>query len=129
MSVVASNTAHVAAVLGFAFIMVLMNLLATSSCQQLMKTIGDEKKELDKLRDAQERESTRWQEMCTPAKIEAALLRHGLMMRPPRSDQNVYMNADGKPYPGQISLAKATQRKDGTGRTAQYKAVRSRVKR
>ena len=55
--------------------------------------------------------------MKTPERIEAALLRHGLSMKIPRADQNVQMKADGTPYPGQLSLARARQRL-GVERTA-----------
>ena len=84
------------------------------------------------------RESTRWEEMKTPDRIERALLQHGLSMRPPRPEQTVRMTANGTPYPGQLSLAKARQRNgltavasatsEGTRKTvrSQYRRTRSR---
>lgn len=110
MNVVATGTAHLAAVVCVLFVMVIINLLASSSCQQLMKTIGEDEREIARLDDAIMRESTRWEEMKTPERIELALRGLGLKMKPARADQNVQMRADGTPYPGQLSIAKARQR-------------------
>ena len=110
MSVVATNTMRFGAIIVFFFVMVILNLLSASSCTQLLKTKGALELELAKLEDARMRESTRWEEMKTPERIESALIRHGLSMRPPRPEQTVRMRADGTPYPGQLSLAKARQR-------------------
>ena len=110
MSVVATTTMRFGAILVFFFVMVLFNLLSSTSCSQLMKTKGELERELARLEDARMREATRWEEMKTPERVEAALLRHGLSMKIPRADQNVQMRADGTPYPGQLSLARARQR-------------------
>lgn len=110
MSVVASNTMHFGAVIVMLFIMVFVNFLASSSCQQLLKSIGEKERQLAKLEEERVRESARWEEMKTPERLESALLRHGLAMRYPRPDQVVRMKANGKPYPGQLSVAKAGQR-------------------
>ena len=40
-SVVMTNTMRVGAVLGMLFVMSIINLLASSSCQQLLKAIGE----------------------------------------------------------------------------------------
>lgn len=107
MSVVATNTMHFGAIIVVFFVMVMLNLLASSSCSQLMKAIGEKERELSKLENSRIRESSRWEEMKTVEKIERALLRHGLSMKTPRADQIVRMRADGTPYPGQLSLARA----------------------
>ena len=109
-SVVMTNTMRVGAVLGMLFVMSIINLLASSSCQQLLKAIGEDERELARLEDVRMREATRWEEMKTPEKLERALDRHGLSMKTPRPEQNVRMKPDGEPYPGQISVAKARQR-------------------
>ena len=109
-SVVMTNTMRVGAVLGMLFVMSIINLLASSSCQQLLKAIGEDERELARLEDARQREASRWEEMKTPEKIEQALLRHGLSMRAARADQEVHMKSNGEPYPGQISVAKARPR-------------------
>ncbi len=110
MSVVATNTMRFGAVIAFLFVMVILNLLASSSCTQLMKAKGEKEKELAALGEAMDRESTRWEEMKTPERLETALLRHGLSMKLPRPDQNVRMRPDGTPCPGQISLARNKQK-------------------
>ena len=119
-SVVVGTTLHLGAVLLTLFVMVIMNLLASSSCQQLMKANGEKEKELARLEDMRTREATRWEEMKTPEKIQRALLRQGLAMRPPRAEQNIRMRADGTPYPG-LGVKKAEER---LARTAQVQPRR-----
>lgn len=102
---------HLGAVIFFAFMMVIVNSLASSNCRQTLKRIGEQQKELARLEDAHERASTHWEEMKTPDKVEAALFRFGLSMKPPRPEQNVHMNSNGQPYPGQISVAAAQKRR------------------
>lgn len=116
MSVIATNTLRFGAIVIFFFVMVILNLLASSSCTQLMKEKGLRMQELAKLEESRQRESTRWEEMKTPEKIEVALLRHGLMMKLPRADQSVRMDAKGVPRLGQLSVTRAKQRGAGLER-------------
>ena len=115
MSVVATNTMRFGAIIVFFFVMVILNLLSSSSCTQLQNAKGALEREIAKLDEARTRESTRWEEMKTTENIEEALLRHGLSMHMPRPDQTVRLLPDGTPRPGQLSLAKAKMR---TGVTA-----------
>ena len=110
MSVVATNTMRFGAILFFFFIMVILNLLSSTSCTQLLKTKGELEREIVKLDDELMRESTRWEKMKTPDNVEQALLRHGLAMKLPRPDQTVRLMSDGRPRPGQLSLARAKMR-------------------
>jgi hypothetical protein len=110
MSVVATNSMRFGAIIVFFFVMVILNLLSSSSCTQLLKQKGEMEREIAKLDDSRMRESTRWEEMKTTENIEAALLRHGLSMRMPRPDQTVRLLPDGTPRPGQLSLAKSKAR-------------------
>ena len=110
MSVVATNTMRFFAIIVVFFVMVILNLLSASSCTQLQNAKGALEREIVKLDDARMRESTRWEEMKTPEKVEAALLRHGLLMRTPGPSQTVVLMADGTPRPGQLSLAKMKMR-------------------
>lgn len=110
MSVVATNTMRFGAIIVFFFVMVILNILSSSSCTQLLKAKGEKEREIVKLDDSRMRESTRWEEMTTPERIEVALRRHGLSMKPPRPEQTVRMMANGRPRPGQISVAKARLR-------------------
>ena len=55
-------------------------------------------------------------------------------MRAARADQEVHMKANGEPYPGQISVAKARQRQMnvasvGAGGGARMSTMRSAVRR
>ncbi len=124
MSVVASNTMHFGAIIVILSVMVILNLLASSSCTQLMKTIGEKERELVKLEDSKMRESTRWEEMKTPERVEEALRAHGLAMATPRAYQVVRMRADGTPFPGQLSVLRSRQR--SVDQTAQYRRGRRR---
>ena len=123
MSVMAANMMHFGAVIVMLFVMVIINLLASSSCQQLMKSIGEKERVLDKLEEERVRASARWEEMKTPEKLESALLKHGLAMRYPKADQVVRIKANGRPYPGQLSVAKAQQRNGLTAAKYQSEAV------
>lgn len=110
MSVVAERALHVGAVIVMLFVMVILNFLASSSCDQLMKSIGDKERMLSKLEESRQRESAKWEEMITPDRLERHLVKHGLSMRYWKAAQTVRMRSDGTPYPGQLSLVKAEAR-------------------
>ena len=129
MSVVATNTMRFGAIIVFFFVMVILNLLSSSSCTQLLKVKGELEREIAKLDDARMRESTRWEEMKTSEKVEEALLRHGLAMKFPGADQTVRLMADGRPRPGQLSVAKARMRGRPVDAVAAGKKVPYRRKR
>lgn len=112
MSVVTGRTVQISAIGLMLFVMVILNFLATSSCDQLEDANGCLGKQLERLEDERSRESARWDEMKTSEKLEVALLRHGLAMRYPKSEQVVRMKADGRPYAGQISVARANSRRN-----------------
>lgn len=116
MSVVARATSHIGAIIAVSFIMVILNMLASSSCHQLMKSIGEGRRTLAKLEEERQRQSTMWDRMKIPERIERALLQHGLEMKPARPDQNVQMKSDGTPYPGQLSVARAQRRRAPTAK-------------
>ena len=128
MSVVATNTMRFGAIIVFFFVMVILNLLSSSSCTQLLNEKGEKERELAKLEESHRRESTRWEEMKTPEKVEAALFRHGLRMSTPRADQCIRLNARGVPYPNQLALTRLRQRA-GTAATVRYVAPSARAKR
>ena len=78
MSVMASRSMHVGGVLMMFFVMVIVNLLASSSCNQLMKSIGEKERQLAKLENDRARESARWDAMKTSENLDRALLKFGL---------------------------------------------------
>lgn len=124
MSVNVAIGTHFGAIIAVLFVMVIVNVLASSNCQQIMKRIGEQERELARLEDARNREATRWEQMKTPYKVEKALLAHGLSMKPPRVDQNVHIDTNGRLYPGQLSVARAKERSTNTG-VASVKPTRS----
>jgi len=122
-SVAAATTIRFAAILLLFFVMVILNMLSSSRCTQLVGEKCKMERELAKLEDARMRESSRWEEMKTPEKIEAALVRHGLKMSLPRFDQTIRVRKDGSIPAGQIAVTRARQR--GTAQTsASYRAKR-----
>ena len=125
MSVIAVQSMHIGAVMFSLFIMVILNLLAASNCSHLMKSIGEKEKELNKLEDARLREVSRWEEMKTPRRLEAALRDNGMSMHSHKSSQGVRMTSAGEPVPGQISVARAAMR-SRTGATASVTRNRPR---
>ena len=119
MSVMASRSMHVGGVLVMFFVMVIVNLLASSSCNQLMKSIGEKERQLARLENDRERERARWDAMKTAENLDKALLKFGLSMKYPRADQQVYMDSRGRPKPGQLSVARASARRSSAAsRTA-----------
>ena len=123
MSVMAGRSVQIGAVMVMAFAMVILNMLASSSCKQLSKTISEKERQLAKLENDQKREQERWDEMKTPERLEAALLKHGLAMRYSKPEtQVVRMDKSGRPYSGQASVARATERSKAA-QSAKYTPV------
>ena len=123
MSVMAGRTVQIGAVMAMVFVVVIFNMLAQSSCKHLEKSIREKERQLTKLDDEKDREEARWAMMETNESLDAALLRHGLSMNLPRAAQQVRLRSDGTPYPGQISVAKASAR-NRASQTAQYTVPR-----
>ena len=118
MSVVAERSMHVGAVLFAAFVMTIVNLLASSSGSQLERSNGEKEKQIARLGEDVVRESARWEEMMSVRQLESALLKFGLSMKYARPDQVVRIRADGRPYANQLSLARLS-RDGGLRMTAQ----------
>ena len=121
MSVMAGRSVQIGAVMLMAFVMAILYMLAATSCKQLTKMISEKERQLAKLEDAQKRESAHWDEMKT--KLETALLRRGLSMKYAEPTHVVRIGADGKVYPGQISVARAAER-NRIGSSASYKPAK-----
>ena len=128
MSVMAGRSVQIGALIITCFAMVILNMLASSSCKQLEKTIGEKKRLLESLEDSQKREKANWEKMLTPENLEHALLKHGLAMRYPKAEQVVRMDASGRPYPGQRSVAMAAQR-NKAAQSVKYTPVANPVRR
>ena len=126
MSVLATNSMRFGAIIVFFGIMAVLNVMSSTRCAQLMKEKGEMEREIARLEDAHMRESTRWEEMTTPDRLEVELLRHGLSMKLPRADQIIRMTAEGRPRAGQISLSKMKMRNAGTTAGVVRPAARGR---
>ena len=123
MSRVTSASLHFGAIIIVTFVMVILNLLADSSCKQLEKAIGQNEKLLKRLEKEQLQAQTHWDQMKTPEKLEAALLRHGMKMLPAHADQNIHMKSDGTPYSG-LALVKLNGRRPPVASNAKTKSAR-----
>lgn len=110
MSVIASRTLHLGSILLVLFVAVIVNLLANSSCNQMMKVLGDKQKVLTALEKDLDRETALWEEMKSPSKLDRALIRHGMAMALPTPKQYVYLLADGTPRSRQYSVDNVRQR-------------------
>ena len=128
MSVMASRSMHVGGVLVMFFVMVIVNLLASSSCNQLMKSIGEKERQLLKLEEDCERECANWDAMKTCENLDKALLKFGLSMRYTHSDQVVYMASRGRPKPGQVSVARVAARRSSNVASVVPSARRRKVR-
>ena len=124
-SIVASTAIRSGAILVALFVMVIFNMLSSSRCTQLVSEKCKMERELAKLEDARTRESSRWEEMKTPDKIEAALVKHGLRMSLPRFDQIIRIRRDGTIPAGQIAVTRARQR-GAMEKSAAYRPSRTR---
>ncbi len=125
MSVVARRAGSVGALMVLTLAGAMMYICASSSCKELQKRIGEKEKTLERLEGERERECARWEELKTPEKLEQALARHGLAMRYAKPSQIVRLRADGRPVPGQLSVARESQR-SRAALTASYKGAKRR---
>jgi len=116
MSVSASRSMHFAAVIMMLFVMVIVNMLASSRCDQMLKAIGEKENLLARLEKDRERESGRWDQLNTCDNLDRILPRLGMSMKYPRAEQIVRMDGAGRVVPGQMSVARAERRR--TERTA-----------
>ena len=127
MSVTVGRTVQIGAVMVMAFAVVIVYMLANSSCKHLEKRIEEKKNIIKALEDEKERESGCWAAMTTPSKLDEALLKHGLSMHTAKpGTQVVRLNSKGQLYPAQLSVAKARERNRASD-VAQYIAPRPRV--
>ncbi len=122
MSKIKMTTCHVGVIALTGLIMMVLYACANTNCEQLMKSIGQKQRLLDKRTDELTRETARWEEMTTPEKIEVALRRQGLKMSFAKPCQNIRMSRAGTPRPGQLSVARARQASANSA-TANYKSV------
>lgn len=93
-------------------------------CSQLGNDIRRKEIEKRNLENDFVREEARWNANKVPAKLNEALIAHGLVMTYPKGDQLVRMNHVGKPIPGQLSLAKFYRQHQNGGSVAHARSTR-----
>ena len=113
MSRISVHTMHIGAVMLMLFVMVILNLLASSSCNQLVKIVDQKDKELKSCNEELERTSARWDAMRSSDNLDRALVKRGISMHIPNPNQIILMDASGHPQPGQTSVALLRQRVQG----------------
>lgn len=109
-SVLTSSTIGISSLLFTAFIAVLAYYFIDSRCSSIAREIGKAEKRLAALETEYVREAAKWDELKIPERLAEKLTRFGLEMRYARQDQIVRMTPDGRPAPGQLSVARANAR-------------------
>ena len=104
------NTAGVVALLVTGFAMVMVYCVLGMRCTSIAQELEAAEKSYKQLSKECERVSARWTEMMAVDRLQEKLTRFGLEMNLPRADQQVRMNAAGRPLPGQIAVARARER-------------------
>lgn len=96
----------------------LVYIAADRRGSQQQTALAAQENELNALNEECERERVKWDVMTSPKNLDRALLRHGLVMERPRSDQIVRLAKDGRPRPGQLSVAKINTERSRAGMVA-----------
>jgi len=118
------NSMGVVTLILVAFFSAIVYWTVDSRCKTLIREIGKSEKKLASLEADFQRETMLWEEMKTPDRLNEALVRFGIEMKTAEPDQTIHMGANGKPLPGQLSVARARNRKSKTETVAQS-AVRA----
>ena len=110
MSRISVHTMHVGEVLLALFVMGIINLLASSTCDQLTKRMNEGEKKLKQCEAEYERAVARWDAMKSSDNLDRALVKWGLSMHYPKENQIVRFDSFGNLEPGQTSVALARAR-------------------
>lgn len=111
MSRISVHTMHIGAIMVTFFAMIVLNLMASSSCSQLTKAIAEKEMELADDRTELNKSIVRWEEKKSSRNLEQALARRGMAMDIPAPNQRIRMGADGRVLPGQNSVALLRRKK------------------
>lgn len=123
-----TNSVGFVALVFSGFVMMMVYWWLDSGCTTIAEEIGKAEKSFMTLEQEAVREAARWNEMTTPEKLEEKLTRFGLEMNLARADQWVHMNADGRPQPGQISVARAKSRASGASLVDATPSIKKRLR-
>ncbi len=111
MSRISVHTMHIGAIMVTFFAMIVLNLMASSSCSQLTKTIAEKEMELAHERTELNKSIVRWEEKKASRNLEQALCRRGMAMDIPSPNQRIRMGSNGRVLPGQNSVALLRRKK------------------
>lgn len=112
-SVVGMHVMHFGGVVVIVVGLLILNMLAESTCGQLMKSIGQKDRVLKARQAEYDRAKARWEATKSTDNLDRALGRRGLMMNFAKANQIIKIDgATGQFAPGQRSVALARQRRD-----------------
>ncbi len=112
-SVIAMHVVHIGGVLLVVGVLLILNMLAQSTCGQLMKSIAQKDRTLQARQAEYDRAKARWEATKATDNLDRALAKRGLMMNFAKAHQIIRMDGTtGKFIPGQRSVALARQRRD-----------------
>lgn len=111
MSRITVNMMHLGAIMLTFFVMVVLNLMASSSCSQLTKIIADKDKQLADSKVELSKNIVRWDSVKSSVNLERALVVRGMSMNYPKSNQIVRMDERGRVIPSQNSVAVLRRKK------------------
>ena len=111
MSRLTVNMMHLGAIMLTFFVMVVLNLMASSSCSQLTKIIADKEKQLADSKVELSKNIVRWDSVKSSVNLERALVVRGMSMNYPKSNQIVRMDERGRVIPSQNSVAVLRRKK------------------
>jgi hypothetical protein len=116
---------HLGAIMLTFFVMVVLNLMASSSCSQLTKIIADKEKQLADSKVELSKNIVRWDSVKSSVNLERALVVRGMSMNYPKSNQIVRMDERGRVIPSQNSVAVLRRKKQEQERsTASFETRR-----
>ena len=125
MSRLTVNMMHLGAIMLTFFVMVVLNLMASSSCSQLTKIIADKDRPLADSKVELSKNIVRWDSVKSSVNLERALVVRGMSMNYPKSNQIVRMDERGRVIPSQNSVAILRRKKQEQERsTASFETRR-----
>lgn len=120
-----TNSINIVALIVLSFFSVMVYWSQDAHCTALSQEIGNAEKELKRLERDCQREISSWEELKTPDNLLRAFVGHGLDMGQPSQEQVILMDANGRPKPGQMSVARIQSRRSRMDRMANMYPVRT----
>lgn len=104
-SVIGMHVMHFGAIMLMFVVMVIVHLLASSSCGQLMKSIGEQERLIKARQNELDSANAMWRQATSTDNIARILHRRGLEMGDPQSDYVIHFDRTGKPNENERSVA------------------------